>query len=1114
MRLLYTDIRNHLTDQLAGLAQDYARAGHRVFYIAPNSLSFEKERRVLETLKDKASFNITITRFAQMARYFVFNDVSDKKPVTETGLAMIFFRVLSQFKEGDLKIYGSLAKDPNFIQQLVDLYQEMQRSNLTISDLADLESEVKYQDFLTIFSAFYQLLQEDNFESQTKIAQFLEHVNSGQLDQDLQNLVVIVDGFSRFSAEEEALVTALHDRGVEIVIGTYASQKAFKSSFLAGNLYQANVEFLLDLGQKFAVRAQALGERQEDSLSRLSALLEAKRDFSSDLPEISQEDKQALTIWEVVNQKEEVEAVARSIRNLLNQGVRYKDILLLLGDVEAYQLQIAKTFSKYEIPYYLGKEEAMSHYPLVNFVESLMRIKRYNFRAEDLLNLLKSGLFKDLTDLDIDKFEQYVRFADIKGQAKFSKDFTVNREAGLDDEGQVIEKYDLVRLNQIRRAVMTPLLELFSSRSLLGSSLLTKKFLPFLEAIDLPANMAQLAKGQNQAGLEREEEVWQSFCDLLEQMDDIFGGTKLSLDDFLALLGQGMMAANFKLVPATLDVVNIKDYKLIEPHSSPYVFALGMTASNFPRLSQATGLLTDEERQQINETLASQDRQGHFEISGQEEVKKFHAVMISLVNSASQSLVLSAPQISADSQDQLSPYLQDLVDLGFEPILKKPAGFASQPTDLGTYKALLSRIIEANQLSQNQDLDKEQTTFWSVMVRRLRQKLKEVDLAIPTISQDLTVEPLSQETLDLLYPADQPLKLSASSLTTFYNNQYGYFLQKVLNLQEEDSIHPDFRQHGIYLHRVFERLMSKLDDSSDFDQLLSRTLSQVNQEEAFQQVYSYDQEAQFSREILEGIAQAMTHILRDNHLVQVLDKAQARHYLGQKNWQKTPAQQKALELGFNLQLPLGQERKLEIRGQIDRLDQLSSSESPNLGVIDYKSGDKKFSLEEFYNGLSPQLLTYILAIRESMPQDYQAQVFGAGYLHLQNPELKFSEVASLDQSLDKFDKAFRYQGLYAKEVASQLKPYFNTHASKVFSQEEMDLLLDYTKVLYQEAARTILSGRFAINPYTKDRRSVEGQQFKTITGFEADRHMRYARALVKDSRDQLLERMKEQGGEA
>ena len=95
----------------------------------------------------------------------------------------------------------------------------------------------------------------------------------------------------------------------------------------------------------------------------------------------------------MVNQKEEVAQVAKSIRQLLADGKRYKDILVLLGDEESYKLHVGQIFRKFDIPYYFGKEESMSSHPLVEFVDSLERIKRYNYRAEDLLNLVKSGLY-------------------------------------------------------------------------------------------------------------------------------------------------------------------------------------------------------------------------------------------------------------------------------------------------------------------------------------------------------------------------------------------------------------------------------------------------------------------------------------------------------------------------------------------------------------------------------------------------------------------------------------------------------------------------------------------------------------------------------------------------
>ena len=41
MKLLYTDIRTSLTEILTREAGELVAAGKRVFYIAPNSLSFE-----------------------------------------------------------------------------------------------------------------------------------------------------------------------------------------------------------------------------------------------------------------------------------------------------------------------------------------------------------------------------------------------------------------------------------------------------------------------------------------------------------------------------------------------------------------------------------------------------------------------------------------------------------------------------------------------------------------------------------------------------------------------------------------------------------------------------------------------------------------------------------------------------------------------------------------------------------------------------------------------------------------------------------------------------------------------------------------------------------------
>ena len=160
MKLLYTDMSQDLTEILTEQATSHAQKGKRVFYIAPNALSFEKERKVLEYLPQSASFEITVTRFTQMAR--------------------------SHMGDDELKVYGRLRKDSNFINQLVDLYKELQQANMTILDLQYLDQAEKQEDLVKIFSAAQDLLLAGDFDNQSKLSAFFEEINSGSSDCPLE----------------------------------------------------------------------------------------------------------------------------------------------------------------------------------------------------------------------------------------------------------------------------------------------------------------------------------------------------------------------------------------------------------------------------------------------------------------------------------------------------------------------------------------------------------------------------------------------------------------------------------------------------------------------------------------------------------------------------------------------------------------------------------------------------------------------------------------------------------------------------------------------------------------------------------------------------------------
>ncbi|MFA9468060.1 ATP-dependent nuclease subunit B [Streptococcus sp. E24BD] len=1056
MKLVYTDLANDLTQLLAQQAQSYADAGKRVFYIAPNSLSFEKERRVLEYLPSRASFAITVTRFGQMARYLTLSRQKGQKTIDELGLTLVIYRVLAGLTDGGLRRYQLLGTDPAFIAQLVDFYKEWQSSDLDLTELAAFESD-KLSDVCLIMEKVNEALVDLDFSTQSTISQLRDDIEAGLLTEDLAQVVVLIDGFTRFTAAEKALIHQLDQTCHEVMIGTYASQSAYKSPYQAGQLYQASVEFIRQLAEEFATKPtyMTLGS-PETFFSRVTAQLEnryAYRDVDSFLTD---DDKSRIQIWQASGIKEELELVAQRIRQKLDEGYRYKDMLVLLGDVEAYQLQLGQVFSTYAIPYYLGQAESMADHPLVHVVDSLERLYSYQFRAEDVLNLIQSGLVGQLDQMAIDQFDRYVSYALIRGKKGFSEPFVKTNG-----------RFDLDQLNQTRQAIMNPLLAFMQADGLPVENVL-EHLLGFFESVDLRHHLAALASTGSQQEAEKHEQVWKTFCALLEQLQLIFAKKTLPLIELLGLLRAGMLAATYRIVPATLDVVNIKSYNLIEPHTKPFIFAIGLSQSNFPEIVKNVSLLSDEERLSINAHLTI----GELDLPGGDNLKRNNYTMVSLLNAATQELVLSSPTMLGETEDTASTYLNQLAELGL-PVVHHKRSYYS-PVDVATYRSLLSRLVEAYQTDLDLDqLDKTSADYWSVLIRRLRRKMAEQGLVLPEVIADVVSRSLSPETLAVRYPKDSSLRLSASSLSDFYNNEYKFFLTHVLRLQEEDSILPDARQHGIFFHRVFE-LVTADKSKTDFDVKLDRALEQASQEPEIAMLYQQSAQTRFAHDLMTSMIRQTAQVLKEQSPVDIVGE--------ELNFSFTNQKKATLSGG----------RELVITGKMDRLDRLSDCQS--YGVVDYKSSDQRFKLNDFYNRLSPQLLTYVAALKQSSDFSQVEDIFGAMYLQVHHPLVTLSKTSSAADLIAVAHQDVTYKGLFITDQTSFLDQRYSSK-NNTYSTEELAVLLEYNASLYKQAAERILAGHFAINPYTRDGRSVAGDQLKSITRFEADLHLGQARRL-------------------
>lgn len=206
-----------------------------------------------------------------------------------------------------------------------------------------------------------------------------------------------------------------------------------------------------------------------------------------------------------------------------------------------------------------------------------------------------------------------------------------------------------------------------------------------------------------------------------------------------------------------------------------------------------------------------------------------------------------------------------------------------------------------------------------------------------------------------------------------------------------------------------------------------------------------------------------------------------------------------------------------LRGRIDRLDQLSTD---YLGVIDYKSSAHSFKLQEAYDGLSLQFMTYLDVIKQAFPNQ---KIWGALYLQFKNQPINLSEINQLSEIANILKESMRYDGLVLEDAAEQIKGIENIALKNTnsYNEEEFEQLLKLNEEHYRAAGQRLKNGKIAINPIMKRSEGIDQSgnvrgcrycPLKSICRFEANIHMNeHSREIGQKSQAEILAELKGEG---
>jgi len=1105
-----------------------ASQGPTLIMLVPAQATFQIEQAILADSSLKGYHRVRVMDFDRLAQQVLFETSPPKVPVlSETGKEMILRRLIQEH-HSELVVFTAAAKRSGFIVQLSRIISELRQYQKRPDELLRQREELlktsnasqtvladKLADLALIFQAYQNYIADRFVEPDD----FLDLMQLRYKQADIfRNADLWVDGFSGFTPQQYdallSIISVVKKTRITFCLDPHSDQLHPDIIDLFHETCQT-YRRLIDLLDRRGIEllpAITLPDRKKhaDNMPRFKssvALGRLEQNLCSEpspaerndnkpvfINSIDQIPTKDVVIVEASSRRGEVDAVARHIIRLCRQeGYRFRDIAVILRDFSDYQDLLEGSFEDHGIAYFLDQRRSVRHHPLVELLRSALGVINSDFNSELVFNYLKTDL-PGLPWEVIDALENYVLAHGIQSSRWYEKrPWRLKKETSPE---QTEKPYQLTneQLNQYRREAIDPLLKMrenlyqqkYDPQKTLSVREITSELIKLIEKINVGKTLAGWHdQAQQDKDLDRAMTHQQVYTDVIAVLDDLveaLGDTSVTLAEYAEILNSALRQMTLALVPPALDQVLIGT---IERSRHPYIraaFVLGVNEGCFPRFAQAESILSDTEREKLN--------QDNFEVapSGSEQLLHERYLGYIAFTRPTEFLWVSFP-LADEAGTKLNPSL--LIDnirtaLGSCPTARISDDHLSQ-ADTITNPSQLARAL-AKEFSHYRHHSQINQTYaqlyhyslnkptWANVIQR--------SLAGLTYENKALLDP---DTASRLFGST--LASSVSRLESFAACPFQHFARYTLALQERDQL----KLAAIDLGSFFHEALCKIFHLTQADNL---TWAQLTNE----QIDSYiDRTAKALSSPNSPIAELLEQSQRNQYLinnaVQLLQRFCRALRLAAKAGN---FRQQAAELRFGpdaplpaLEIDLTNARQLSLHGIIDRLDTATTPDGTiGLCVIDYKSSSRPFRFAHFYYGLTLQLITYLHVLQENYYPDKTKITAPAAALYL--PVLRSGESKKeppprevLAGEKNAEELAHRAAGLYNIQWLNELdhtvapgkySAYFsfgikkdgsikNAKTSGVITPGEMSALLDYGRKKLIDLASRILDGDIAVSPY-------------------------------------------------
>ena len=1053
-------------------------------YPLKNFIVLVPEQFTMQTQKDLVSMhprhgimNIDVLSFARLA-YRVFEKTGTKQiqVLDDEGKNLILRKIAGDYEDkltvlkGNIKKLGYISEVKSVISEFTqyDIGEEEMDEML---DHLDEDSRLYYKlkDIRLLYEGFQDYLRERYITKEELLDVLNSQVKESEL---LKNSVVVLDGFTGFTPVQNRLILELmrccKEVWVTVTMDERENPYAYKHPYQLFGLSKQMVTTLVRMAGEDHIEVEepvCLYGYPVKRFEKNRELAFLERNIFRYGAGRYDKAVENLEIHAAGNPRQEADAVAEGIRRLVRkEQYRYRDIGVIVSDMNVYGDYLEQAFENYGIPVFMDHKRSILLNSFVEYIRSLLNMAEKNFSYESVFRFLRTNLAGFACE-EVDELENYVLGLGIRGYKGWQNRW-IRRSRGMEEEEldrlnhyrvQLVEKVDnlMFVLKQKRKTVRD----------------ITMAVYEFMVKENIQERLQRTEEEFQKAGelaLAKEySQVYRIIIELFDKFVELLGEEPVGLNEYCKLLDAGLEEARVGVIPPSVDQVVAGDMQRTRLKDIRALFFLGANDSFLPGALMRTGLLTEQDREkfrQADHALAAGGKEKAY-------VQKFYLYMN--LTKPSEKLKIYYSKVSAGGKAKRPSYLiQELSRLYPKLKVQDEEARKLKEKEL-TEKSGVAYLIRGLQ-EKNLDLTWQELYTWY-------QKSPEWKAAVDRILRAWYYrrpeDPLSERVARELY--GENFEGSITRMERYATCACAHFLAYGLRLKERPLYEFKAVDLGNVCHRALELFSKKASEAGGWTVLPEEERKKLIDASVEEAITDYGNSVLYSTARNEQMIVRMKQML-ERTVWALTNQLKAGDFVPE-----------AYELRF-------------FGGKIDRIDICETEEQIYVKVMDYKTGSKAFDVVALYHGLQLQLMIYMDAAVEFQKKRHpDKEVIPAGvfYYRIQDP--------LVDKTEDK-EKAER-------AVLKQLKPdgiiplgteilkhldhntsgeslavpvKYNKNGSvsgysKVVAGEDFSAMMTHAKKQMEDTRTKILNGEAGALPYKRGQESgCDYCPYRHVCGFD------------------------------